>query len=119
MRTTWGAYETFRSFNPPRDSGLRNLHFKKPTNNRGVSAVGYIVVRASKTQMCCFTESKLFIRCTVILYTTMGKKRGCKPHPSLRHVIMREVVCALESIKSSQMPQEPQASLKVNDYYES
>lgn len=79
------------------------------------------VVRASKNQIYWFTKSwitksKIFVRYTIILYTTMGEKCGCKPHPSLRHVMMREVVYTLQSIKSSQVPQEPQAPLKVNDY---
>lgn len=68
-----GSSLTCRSFNPPRDSGLRNLHFKKPTNNGGVHAVSYIVVRASKKQICCFIEPKIFVRYTIILYTTVGE----------------------------------------------
>ena len=59
--------------------------------------VGYFIVTASKNQIWYFIESALFVRYTIILYTTKRKKCGCKPHPDLRLVKRKEIVCILES----------------------
>lgn len=66
MNFTFGLYCRRVLVLIPRDSGLRNLHFKKPTDNFGVHAVGDIAVRASKNQIPCFMESKVFVRYTII-----------------------------------------------------
>lgn len=41
----------------------------------------------------------VFVRYTIILHTTKRKKCGCKPHPDLRLVKRKEIVCFLESVK--------------------
>ena len=61
--------------------------------------VGYFIVRASENQIWHFIDSKLFVRYTIILYTTKRKKCGCKPHPDLRLVKRKEIVCILKSVK--------------------
>lgn len=85
MNFTFGLFWLRVLILTPRDSGLRNFHFKKATGNSGVHAVGDIEVRASKIQIPCFVESKVFVRYTIILYATKKKKCG-EPNPDLRHV---------------------------------